>query len=196
MLLMVCFFVLYFVDFLFQLYFFKLLNLSESLSERGDGLNYFVEVIIFRSVSVFSIGLVHFMARMGGSQAVIEGKFLLNPSMWTIENGVEIFGYLEVHLEINFVINIVKEVFVVVKWIHFVDTPFAFTHKKVDLLSLSLAQLVFTELNKFKKWVLHDFEVDLKIPEHLKIEVDDILMVRIESAHLMEIAVEFKYVGN
>ena len=89
------------------------------------------------------------------------------------------------HLEIDVVIHIVKEVLVVVKGIHFIDTPFAFTHEEVDLLRLSIAKLVLAELSKFKKRVLDDFEVDLKIPEHLKVKVDDILVFGIESAHLM-----------
>lgn len=79
---MFCFFLLSFVDFFIQLYFFDLLDLLKSLCEGGNRLdNFFEVIIIFGSVGVFSIGLVHFMTWMGGSQTIIEGKVLLNPSM-------------------------------------------------------------------------------------------------------------------
>jgi hypothetical protein len=76
-------------------------------------------------------------------QAVIKREFFLNPTMRTIENRIKLLGYLQVHFEMNFVIDVVKKVFVVVKRVHLINTPFAFTHVKVNLLSFLFIDMIF-----------------------------------------------------
>jgi hypothetical protein len=80
-------------------------------------------------------------------------------SIGMIENGIEIFRYLKVHLEVYFVIYVVKKILVVVKAIHLVDAHLAFTHEKIDLFRLCLAKLVFYKLSKLKKYKLDHFKV-------------------------------------
>lgn len=51
-------------------------------------------------------------------------------------------------------------------------------------------------MSQSNKLGLNHSEIDLKIPEHLKVEIDGVLMIGIESTHLVEIAVEFEDVSN
>jgi hypothetical protein len=48
-----------------------------------------------------------------------------------------------VHFEMNFVIDVVQKVFVVVKRVHLINTPFTFTLVKINLLSFLFIDMIF-----------------------------------------------------
>jgi hypothetical protein len=78
-----------------------------------------------------------------GGQTDIKREFFLNPSMGTIKDRIKLLGYFKMHFEMNFVIDVVKKVLVVVKRVHLIDTSFALTHVKVNLLSFFFINQIF-----------------------------------------------------
>jgi hypothetical protein len=78
-----------------------------------------------------------------GGQADIKREFFLNPSMGAIKDRIKLLWDLQMHFEMNFVIDVVKKILVVVKRVHLIDRSFAFTHVKVNLLSFFFINQIF-----------------------------------------------------
>ena len=100
------------------------------------------------------------------------------------------------HFEMNFVIDVVKKVLVVVKRVHLIDRSFAFTHVKVNLLSFFFINQIFAQATQSVKFMLNYYEVNLEIPEYLEVNVNSVLVIGVKPAHLMQIAVKFQNVSH